>query len=547
MQHFNLAKHGWLLLTLAIVFVYFYGLGRMPFVGPDEPRYAQVAREMFVRGDYVTPTLGGHTWFEKPILLYWLIIAGYKLFGVSEFAARVGAACAGLIVILIVGCLARRVEGESADEMRGFGLASACVSASSLGLLVFSRGVSFDVLLTMAITASLASFFLADLETDGRRKNLLLAFFYAGVGLSLLAKGLVGIVIPCGVIALYYVLRREWPRARGLGIPWGALLSLAVAAVWYAPVIARHGWLFVDEFFLQHHFARYVSNKYRHPQPFYFYVPIALALALPWSLFLVEALVKAKDWSWRRTQDLDARSKLRLFALAWLALPVLFFSLSGSKLPGYILPALPGAWLLVGERAAKFARGESGLWSARATGAIFILAVVGIIVYGARTNEVQIACALVIALPIVVAGLINLLLTRFRRLCFVSIVVAVLAAIALIVSCAAEGVARKHSVRDLLRSADARGYASAPVLHLHHIERTAEFYAAGRVTYLTDGRVEKLEGAEEVVKAMRKANTTLALVIVPVEYVYQLTDYASLEAEVVGDNGEIALVAVQFR
>jgi len=547
LQRFNLAKHAWLLLTLAVVFVYFYGLGRMPFVGPDEPRYAQVAREMFERGDYVTPTLGGYTWFEKPLLLYWLIIAGYKLFGVSEFAARVGAACAGLITILIVGCLARRVERESAGELRGFGLASAGVSASSLGLLVFSRGVSFDVLLTMTITMSLASFFLADLEADERRKNILLAFFYAGIGLSLLAKGLVGVVIPCGVIGLYYVLRREWPRARGLGIPWGLPLSLAVAAVWYLPVTLRHGWLFVDEFFVQHHFARYVSNKYLHPQSFYFYVPIVLALALPWSLFLVEALIRAKDWGWRRTQSLDAKSNLRLFALAWLALPVFFFSLSGSKLPGYILPALPGAWLLVGERVAKFARGEGGMWSARITGALFVLAAVGIIVYAVRTNEVQIACALIITLPIVVAGAINVLLTRFRRLCFASIVVAVLAAIAFIVSCAAEGIARKHSVRELLRAADARGYASTPVLHLHLVERTAEFYAAGRLIYRAGGGVEKLEGAQEVANALRKSGANAALVIVPVEYAYQLTDYASLEAEVVGDNGEVALVAVHAR
>lgn len=129
-----------------------------------------------------------------------------------------------------------------------------------------------------------------------------------------------------------------------------------------------------------------------------------------------------------------------------------FFSLSGSKLPGYILPALPGAWLLVGERVAKFARGEGGMWSARITGALFVLAAVGIIVYAVRTNEVQIACALIITLPIVVAGAINVLLTRFRRLCFASIVVAVLAAIAFIVSCAAEGIARKHSVRELLRA-----------------------------------------------------------------------------------------------
>ncbi|MBA2341595.1 MAG: glycosyltransferase family 39 protein [Pyrinomonadaceae bacterium] len=543
MHRFNLAKHAWLALFLLVALVYFYGLGRMPFVGPDEPRYAQVAREMYLRKDFITPTLGGYTWFEKPALLYWLIIAGYKLFGISEFAARVFVACAGLMIILVVGLLARRVESKSAGEMDGFGLTCASVVASSLGIIVFAHAVSFDLLLTLTVAVTLAAFFLADLETEGRRRNLLLILFYAGIGFALLAKGLVGGIIPCGVIALYYVLRWERPPLSKLGIWWGWLLTTAIAAIWYAPVTLRHGWPFIDEFFVQHHFARYVSNKYLHPQPFYFYLPVMLALALPWPAFLVEALVKAKSWQWRR--QTAAAGKLRLFALAWLVWPVLFFSLSGSKLPGYILPALPGAALLIGERVAKYARGEGSRWSVRATGALLIFAAAGAIVYAGRTNGLPLECAVIIAVPLIMAGVINLLLTRLGRLCVVSIVVATFAAIALIVFCAADEVAREHSVRDLINHADARGYSSAPVLQLHHIERTAEFYAAGRLTYLAGGRVEKLENPQAVLDALRKSGAKVALVIVPVEYIYQLRDYAPLEVQVIGDNGAVALVAVK--
>ncbi len=126
----------------------------------------------------------------------------------------------------------------------------------------------------------------------------------------------------------------------------GCSAGLAVAAIWYGPVIARHGWSFIDEFFVQHHFARYVSNKYHHPQPIYFYPVIILMLALPWTPFLIDALVKVRRWTWRGD---DSLSIVRVFSLAWLLLPIVFFSFSGSKLPGYILPALPAAALLIAD------------------------------------------------------------------------------------------------------------------------------------------------------------------------------------------------------
>ncbi|MGH9903824.1 MAG: phospholipid carrier-dependent glycosyltransferase, partial [Pyrinomonadaceae bacterium] len=334
MQHSTLAKRAWLLLLLAACAVYFYGLGRLPLVGPDEPRYAQVAREMFLRGDWVTPTLSGHTWFEKPALLYWMMMAAYGAFGVSEWAARLGSAFSGVLTVLLVGWLGRRVERVGGAGRRGLCLAATAVAATSAGMLVFSRAASFDVIVTMTVTLSLACFFVAELERAEGRRRLLLAGFYAGMGASLLAKGLIGVVIPAGIVALYFLLRRRWPGLLRIGLHWGPLLVLAVAAVWYAPVIARHGREFVDEFFVQHHFARYVSNKYKHPQPFYFYVPIMALLALPWTAFLVAGVGGAWRSNWRADEEAN---KLRVFALAWVVMPVVFFSLSGSKLPGYIL------------------------------------------------------------------------------------------------------------------------------------------------------------------------------------------------------------------
>ena len=156
-----------------------------------------------------------------------------------------------------------------------------------------------------------------------------------------------------------------------LSLVWGVPLAVAVAAIWYGPVIARHGWSFVDEFFIQHHFARYVSNKYHHPQPIYFYPVIILMLALPWTPYLVLALAKARSWEWRGA---DSLSIVRVFSVAWLLFPIVFFSFSGSKLPGYVLPAIPAAALLVSDR---LTRVRDSKWPLIVAGSTVILVVIG--------------------------------------------------------------------------------------------------------------------------------------------------------------------------
>jgi len=446
-----------------------YGLGKLPLLGPDEPRYAEVARGMFLSGDLSTPTLGGHTWFEKPALLYWMIAGAFKIFGVSEWSARLGPALCGLLTILAVWCVGRKVEKD-------FVFWSVIVTASCLGLIVFSRAASFDVVVTMTTTWSLAFFLLHELPNT-QRKRLLLAGFYAFVGLSLLAKGLVGIVVPFGVVGFYYLFRRSWPaRSVWLSLIWGVPLAIAVSAIWYGPVIARHGWTFIDEFFIQHHFARYVSNKYHHPQPIYFYLVIILLLALPWSVHLISALVKARKWEWRGGDNL---SIVCVFALAWLLLPIVFFSFSGSKLPGYILPALPGAALLVSYRL-TFVRNAK--W------------------------------------PLMIAGVT---------------VVAVL----VILNFFAAPFARQESVRDLLLLADQHGYANALVIARRGDDRSAEFYAHGRVVYRANG--EPFTFDEISVDAARALGDKF-VVFVPVEYAEQLRGAPRIE--ILGDNGKTAVI-----
>jgi 4-amino-4-deoxy-L-arabinose transferase-like glycosyltransferase len=572
-----LAKRVWSFLFLAIAAFYLYGLGAVPLVGPDEPRYAQVAREMLARHDLITPTLGGLPWFEKPPLLYWMMMASYRVFGVSEFSARLGPALCALLTAVFIYWIAASVgdatpgfrDGQpgwggtvrdgaadlaesSQDDLHRY---SALTFLSSLGVIAFARAASFDIVVTMTLTGAFACFFVWRVRygtwsgSDGikadpppARNAPLMPAFYCFIGLSLLAKGLIGIVIPFGVIAVYLLLRREWPpRKFVVSLFWGVPLALAVAAVWYAPMIARHGWTFVDQFIIQHHFARFATNKYHHPAPFYFYLPVLALLALPWTGQLLAAFNSARRWNWRGEAPLD---RLRVFGLAWIVMPVIFFSFSGSKLTAYILPVMPAVALLSGERLTCFLRNGRGDKVMRFTGALLItLALVGGW-YSVRHLHLSSLCIGGTLLPIAVVGVATLLRPQMRKGLFVLIPIATLAAAAVAINCAAPVAARTESVRDLLAAASARGYGGARVVQLHNIERTAEFYAAGRLDYGADGEPIKLEGVTQVADAARHSGGAV-LCFVPTAYESQLTSYQKVQAEVVAGNGRVSLVVVR--
>ncbi|MFL6257940.1 MAG: phospholipid carrier-dependent glycosyltransferase [Pyrinomonadaceae bacterium] len=551
MQRFLLAKRAWVVLFVAVCAAYFYGLGSVPLLGPDEPRYAQVAREMFARGDWVTPMLGGHTWFEKPALFYWLMEVAYGLFGVSEFAARFGSALSGVLTVLLAGWAARRAEFESGEGLRGLGVTCAAVVASTLGLIIFARASSFDMLLTTTVTGALACFYCSEVERGAGRRTWLVGF-YVFVGASLLAKGLVGVVITSAVVVVYYAFRRRWPGVFRLGVPWGVLLALMVAAVWYGPVIARHGRAFVDEFFVQQHFARFVSDKYHHKQPFWFYLPLTLGLALPWTAFLVSGIAGAADTNARAE---DAASKLRVLSIAWLLVPVLFFSASGSKLPGYVLPALPGAALLAGDGLHRYLRGVGGLAAMRLTGllALLVFGAGGALLvfhvgeFGEMLRGLSPVYVTALLVPPGCAGLVALLVPRRRELCAVSVVGATLLTVVLVVMSGVFGrVTQKETMGRALAEAGAQGFGALPVVNLHTVERTSEFYAAGRLAYDANGEPLKLEGSNQVAE-FAQSKGGAALVIVPRNDEHQLFEDPALESKRVAFNGRYALVFVKSR
>ena len=344
------------LLALVCGVAFFWQLGSVGLIGPDEPRYARVAWEMWTHGDWITTTLGETPWFEKPALLYWLIGLGYQVVGVNEWSARLPSAIAATLTVLILTGL-RPVE---------LGWTAALVTATSPLMLAFGRAATFEAILNLSVTASLFMFYLHYMAARQERTtaaSLTWVLFYVFLGIGLLAKGLVGIVLPFGSLLVYALLTpdiRRHPRAflRTMRPLSGLLITAAVAGVWYVPVIVRHGWTFVAEFFIAHHFQRFTSNRFRHPGPVYYYGPVIILGMLPWTPFLLVALYRNVRHLWR-ANDVEHTSQetcqstfekasqtLTQLALAAFTFPLLFFSFSGSKLPGYILPALPFGGLL---------------------------------------------------------------------------------------------------------------------------------------------------------------------------------------------------------
>jgi 4-amino-4-deoxy-L-arabinose transferase-like glycosyltransferase len=538
LQFSTLAKPLNLTLFFAIVVFYVYGLGHLPFVGPDEARYAQVAREMFERGDLITPTLGGRLWFEKPSLLYWLMMASYAVFGVSEWSARLGPAICGLLSIFAMFWLGSRVSNSGGR----LGLFSALMLASSLGFIVFSRAASFDIVVTMTLTWALAFFMAAEAEERDQQKRKLLAGFYVFIGLSLLAKGLIGFVIPLGIVAAYFVLLRKRPgKLVWTSLWWGLPVMTLVAATWYGPMLVKHGGHFFDEFIVQHHFARYLSNTYHHPAPVYYYFVILVLLSLPWTAFIIDALLQVRSWLWRAD---DAFTRIRTFALVWILVPLVFFSFSSSKLPGYILPVLPALSLLGGERLAVWVDdGMRGRWTMRATGLVCLMLAGSALIYSARTASIPAYVSLMFTGPFIIAGTLALVPMLRRVTQVVSIAIATVALALGALHVAAPNYAAQDTAKFLLQQANERGYEQTAIYGIQRDDRTPEFYAAGRVTYGEDGEPVMYVGLEQIGNEVtRRAGPVL--VFVPDVDANLFASQRAVRTIVIGSNGRHALIVV---
>ncbi len=346
---------GWAILILGTLYIcYFSHLGAIGFVGPDEPRYAWIARDMAETGDWVTPRLYGKPWFEKPPLFYWGAALCFKLFGVSEAAARLPSAVSALLATLALAWLALRLYG--AETARWLLL----LLPSTVGMIGFSHAAATDMpfssMLTIAMVCAVVVLGLTRNENSPVLPQtpwlalVLLGFF---LGLAVLAKGPAGIILVGGAVIFWALFTKRWRDAFRLLHP-AALASFCFTALpWYI-LCARRNPDFFRIFIIEHNFKRYLTPEFQHIQPFWYYAPILLIAFLPWTgLFLWSAFSGAVHlWRTRCTKEST------WLLICWAGFSVAFFSVSQSKLPGYVLPAIPAISLILSHHGAVLPPGQ---------------------------------------------------------------------------------------------------------------------------------------------------------------------------------------------
>ena len=351
-------KIAWGALIVATLYVcYFSHLGAIGFVGPDEPRYAWIARAMAETGDWVTPRLYGQPWFEKPPLYYWGAALSFKLFGVSEAAARLPSALSALLATLAMAWLAWRVYG--AETARWLLL----LLPTTVGMIGFSHAAATDMPFSGMLTVSMVCAAVAVGLTRDENSPILprtpwvaLILFGFFLGLAVLAKGPAAIILSGGAAFFWALLTKRWKDAFRLLHPVAIASFCATALPWYI-LCARRNPDFFRVFIIEHNFNRFLTPEFHHIQPFWYYAPILLVAFLPWTPVLLWALAVGAHRT-AKQRDLSPATAL---LITWAAFCVLFFSVSHSKLPGYVLPAVPAVGLLLARALVKFATRRTSL------------------------------------------------------------------------------------------------------------------------------------------------------------------------------------------
>jgi 4-amino-4-deoxy-L-arabinose transferase-like glycosyltransferase len=339
-------RWSWFLCLVCLVML-FSSLGSAALFDPDEGRNAEKAREILLLSDWVTPHQNFLPTLDKPILFYWFVALCFKLFGISEWSARLPSALAALGCVFLVYRFAKRRWGLRAA------LWSCLVLITSAEFFVLARLVIFDMTVTFFITLALFSFYNATLTSDPRSARLHCFLMYAAMGVGTLVKGLIALVIPGMVIFFYLLLTGKWVFLRRMDIMRGVVVYSAVVAPWYLSVEARNpGYL--HYFFWEEHFVRYLTPHFNRSKTWYYFFAVLGIGFLPWTLFLPVAVRNL----WKRAFD-DANVFLGL----WVILTFAFFSASNSKMPHYILPIYPPLALLTGSAmAVKFENPATKPW-----------------------------------------------------------------------------------------------------------------------------------------------------------------------------------------
>jgi len=321
----------WILVLLSLILLVLPN-GLYTAFDKDEPKYLEAAREMVVSGDYITPYYNYEYRFDKPILIYWIIAAGYKIFGVNEFGGRFFVSIFGVLTVLLLYLWLVRRRDED------FAFWSSLVLLSLLDFIIMSSVAMPDIVLTFFISASLVAFYEGYHQKS--KKFYLLAFLFSGF--ATLTKGPVGLVLPGFIAVIYLIFRRDLIKTLK-EIPWfsGFLIYFAVVLPWYGAIFYKHGYEFFRDFIVFHNFHRFFGKVPGHPTEWWYYFANYFWLYLPFSFFFLFAVYKA----WKDKEIFT--DDLLLFSFCWFFGVFLFFQIAHTKLAHYLLPSFPAFAVIV--------------------------------------------------------------------------------------------------------------------------------------------------------------------------------------------------------
>ncbi|MBE9177365.1 glycosyltransferase family 39 protein [Oculatella sp. LEGE 06141] len=322
-----------LLLLCGVLF--FWQLDGYTLFNITEAKQAEIARQIWVRQDWITPVYNGDIYFDKPILLHWLIAIGFRLFGLNEWAVRLPSAVSATGLVLITwGFVARFANSRIA-------LLAATMLAANPFTFALGRTGQHDMLLTVFMTAALYCWYWA--YSTGQRQGYL--WFFACLGLAVLAKGPLALVLCSLAIAVFLTAVGRW-REQFATVPWrwGLTLFGAITFPWYLLVLYANGWNFVDQSFVFNNVDRFVTANLNQVGPWWYYLPLLLVGFFPWVLPLLQTLVQAPRQGWLRLRYWRHQApaqQIGLFMTIWLLTVLVFMSVAATKLPWYINPGFP--------------------------------------------------------------------------------------------------------------------------------------------------------------------------------------------------------------
>ncbi|QLE55880.1 glycosyltransferase family 39 protein [Nostoc sp. TCL26-01] len=334
---------------------YGWNLGNVGLIDETEPLFAEASRQMLVTGDWITPYFNGQTRFDKPILIYWCQAIAYAVIGVNEWAVRMPSALAAFAVVALAfytvqWSLARKDELEQTQfPIRRYLTAAiaAAVTAFNPEMLIWGRTGVSDMLLTGCIASALLCFFLGYSQNAKFSHKWYLACYVLIAG-AILTKGPVGIVLPGIIIGAFLLYVGQLGTVlREMRLILGILVILGLSIPWYALVIWRNGWSFINAFFGYHNLERFTEVVNGHSAPWYFYFVIVLLLFAPYSVYLPLAMVRLKLWERSHWRNQERSQQLGVFACIWFISVFSFFTVAVTKLPSYVLPLMPAAAILV--------------------------------------------------------------------------------------------------------------------------------------------------------------------------------------------------------